>query len=392
MPAWPELAEELKQLEAAGAFRRLRGFERREGPYVWLAGRRLLNLSSNDYLGLAGDPEWLRAFLAQAADAVDVDRSGLGATASRLLAGNHPGYQKLEENLARAYGREAALVASSGYHANCGLLPALAGPQDAVFSDRLNHASLWDGLRLSGAQSHRFRHRDYGHLESLLARHRGQARRALIVSESVFSMDGDRADLDALIALKTRWNARLILDEAHAVGVLGPTGLGLAEAQGRIADVDVLVGTFGKALAGFGAFLVSERELADYLVNKMRTLIFTTALPPLQVAWLDWMWSRRGEWAGRRERLAALAAGLRRSLQAEGLAVPGDTHIVPVTLGENEAAVRTAALLQAEGFWVLPIRPPTVPQGSARVRLSLTAAMDPADLERVPGLIRAAAA
>lgn len=388
MPGWTGLNEELEQLRAAGAFRRLRAFERREGPWVWLEGRRLLNLSSNDYLGLAGEAELQRDFLRQAAGEPGVDSLGLGATGSRLLGGNHPACLRLEQDLARAYGREAALLASSGYHANCGWTASLAGPRDAVFSDRLNHASLWDGLRLSGAQSHRFRHRDYGHLEALLARHRPQARSAWIVSESVFSMDGDRADLDALIALKRKWDSRLVLDEAHAFGVLGPTGLGLAEAEGRTADIDLIVGTFGKAFAGLGAFVVADQVVKDYLVNKMRTFIFTTALPPLLVAWLIRLFSRRADWDSRRARLSQLAAGLRSALAAAGLTTLGDTHIVPVILGENQAAMKAAAALEAQGFWALPIRPPTVPAGTARLRLSLTAAMEPADLTPLPGLIR----
>jgi 8-amino-7-oxononanoate synthase len=388
MPAWPELAEELDQLRTADAFRRLPAFERREGPWVWFEGRRLLNLSSNDYLGLAADAELQRAFLKQAAAEPTVDGFGLGATASRLLAGNHPACQRLEHDLAHAYGREAALVTSSGYHANCGWLASLAGPQDAVFSDRLNHASLWDGLRLSGAQSHRFRHRDYGHLETLLARFRPQVRRAWIVSESVFSMDGDRADLEALAALKQRWDARLVLDEAHAFGVFGATGLGLAEAQGRIADVDLIIGTFGKALAGLGAFVISDRVVVDCLVNKMRTFIFTTALPPLLVAWLVHLFLQRSNWDSRRAQLATLAADLRQALAAEGLATLGDTQIVPIVLGENQLAVKVAASLQAQGFWALPIRPPTVPAGTARLRLSLTANLPADALAPLPGLIR----
>lgn len=388
MAGWPELTAELEQLRADGAFRRLPAFERREGPWVWLEGRRLLNLSSNDYLGLAADAQLQRTFLRQAAEDPTVDGFGLGATASRLLAGNHPACRRLEQDLAAAFGRESALVTSSGYHANCGWLAALAGPQDAVFSDRLNHASLWDGLRLSGAQSRRFRHRDYGHLETLLARHRPQARRAWIVSESVFSMDGDRADLDALVALKQRWDARLVLDEAHAFGVLGPTGLGLAEEQKRIADVDLLVGTFGKALAGLGAFVVSDHTVVDYLVNKMRTFIFTTALPPLQIAWLGHLFSQRAAWSVRRAQLARLAASLRQALAAEGLQTLGDTQIVPVVLGENHLAVQTAAKLQTGGFWTLAIRPPTVPAGTARLRLSLTASMPADALAPLPGLIR----
>lgn len=388
MPAWTELNEELERLRVEGALRSLRAFDRREGPWVWLDGQRRLNLASNDYLGLAGDAELQRRFLLQAAAAPGVDDLGLGATGSRLLGGSHPACQRLEQDLARAYGREAALLASSGYHANCGWLAALAGPQDAVFSDRLNHASLWDGLRLSGSRSHRFRHRDYGHLEDLLARHRAQARRAWIVSESVFSMDGDCADLDALVALKQRWDARLVLDEAHAFGVLGPTGLGLAEARGRIADADLIVGTFGKAFAGCGAFVVADQAVKDFLINKMRTFIFTTALPPLLVAWLIQLFSRRADWDSRRARLLSLSVGLRQALAAEGLAAPGDTHIVPVILGANQAAVGTASALFDQGFWAPAIRPPTVPAGTARLRLSLTAAMEPADLAPLPGLIR----
>jgi 8-amino-7-oxononanoate synthase len=384
---YSSLAQALADLDAKDNRRRLTLLERREGNYAWIAGRRLLNVSSNDYLGLATDPQLQSAFFKQCAlDRFD-DAFGLSASSSRLLTGNHAEYASVETKLAAMFGREAALVLNSGYHANLGLLPALVGPEDVVFSDRLNHASLIDGVRLSGAKLFRYPHLDYAHLEHLLAKHRNQARRAVIVSESVFSMDGDCADLRRLAALKRQYASWLYVDEAHAFGVFGDRGLGLAETQGVIPDIDLLVGTFGKALAALGAYVVADRIVVDYLINTTRPFIFTTALPPVILHWLSGLLDRLPEWRAKRGQVLALAQQLRAACTERGLAVRGESQIVPIIIGDNERTLKSARALKEAGFLLMAVRPPTVPTGTSRLRVSLSAAMDWEELKALPGCI-----
>ena len=272
---------ELEQLAAKGNLRRLPQAIYK-GKWVEKEGQCLLNLSSNDYLGLASDTRLREEFMETLSE-----RDFLfSASSSRLLTGNFPVYAELEELLADLYQAEGALVLDSGYHMNVGILPAVTDAQTLILADKLVHASLIDGIRLSAARCIRYRHQDYGQLESLVEKYQVEYPRMVIVTESVFSMDGDVTDLLRLVALKRRYpQVMLYVDEAHAVGVRGTNGLGVAEEQGCIADIDFLCGTFGKALASVGAFVICRKLLRDYLVNKMRTLIFTTALPPLNIAW-----------------------------------------------------------------------------------------------------------
>ncbi len=385
---YSSLMHDLAALDAKDNRRRLTLLEHRDGKYATLAGRRLLNVSSNDYLGLAGDAELQSAFYSPyAPDRLD-EAYGLGASSSRLLTGNHAYYAAVETKLAAMFGREAALVLNSGYHANLGLLPALLGPQDIVFSDKLNHASLIDGVRLSGAKLFRYPHLDYQHLEHLLNKHRAGARRAVIVSESVFSMDGDCADLRRLVELKQRHSAWLYVDEAHAFGVFGDRGLGLAETQGVITEIDFLVGTFGKALAALGAYVVGDRTVVEYLINTTRPFIFTTALPPVMLHWIGGLLEQLPAWRSRRVHVLALAEQLRQECQACGLTVLGESQIVPVMIGDNDRALRSARVLREAGFLLMAVRPPTVPVGTSRLRISLSAAMDWDDIKSLPDCIR----
>lgn len=343
-------------------------------------------LCSNDYLGLASDRSLQTEFLRT----LGPGTNWLAATGSRLLSGNHPGYLQLEDHLAQAYGREAALVFNSGYHANLGILPALLDDRDVIFSDRLNHASLLDGARLSGAKLIRYPHLDHVQLERLLTKHRSAFRHAVIVTESLFSMDGDRADLNHLAALKRAHDAWLLVDEAHALGVFGPRGLGLAEDQQALGSIDLLIGTFGKAFGSLGAFCVCDQIVREVLVNRMRPFIFTTALPPLIVAWSDFVLQRLGEWSERRTRLLTLAGKLRDGLQAAGLTTRGDSQIVPLVLGSNSAALAVAESLRGQGWQVLAVRPPAVPEGTARLRLAVTASLNAETLGSLPALAAAA--
>ena len=380
--------DELHALEAKGRLRALRTVEPLPGHRVRVGGRVCLNLASNDYLGFGCDADALREFYDGLGPRAPLAQAGFAASASRLLSGEHPACAALEERLAAAYGPgKRVLVLNSGYHANIGILPALAERGDLILSDRLNHASLLDGIRLSRAEMVRFRHGDLDHLRELLVARRATARRVFLVTEAIFSMDGDRADLRALADLKRAFDAVLYVDEAHSVGVRGRRGLGLCEEAGVLADVDVLVGTFGKALASTGAFAVTDTVIYDCLVNRMRSLIFTTALPPVVLNWSRHIFERALEADDRRDRLARTTARFREELARRNLPALGDTHIVPVVVGDDGAATALAARLEEHGFLAPPIRPPTVPEGTARLRLSLEAGMDEAELCDLAALI-----
>ena len=357
---------------------------RHDGIWIEQDGRRMLNMSSNDYLGLASDATLQDEFWQSLPER---DRL-LSASSSRLLTGNFDVHQELETLLAERFGRESALTFSSGYHLNTGILPAVADVHTLILADKLVHASLIDGIRLSSATCIRYRHQDYRQLQSLLEKHRTNFERMIIVTESVFSMDGDVAPLAELVELKKAFpNVMLYVDEAHAIGVRGKRGLGIAEEQGCLADIDFLCGTFGKALASVGAYVVCSRLMCDYLVNRMRTLIFTTALPPLNVAWTKFVFSRLDGWEDRRIRLASMAEKVRGAVRQAGYPCPSESHIVPLVVGESEKTVLKAAEMQRKGFYVLPVRPPTVPAGTSRLRLSLTAALPEGEVERLGELI-----
>ena len=377
-------AAELGRLEAKGS---LRALPRAESLGRWISrdGRRLLNLSSNDYLGLASERRLAEEF----ADSLHSTSSGggwlpLSSSSSRLLTGNHEAYGALEERLAAMYGRESALVLSSGYHMNSGVLPALCDRKTLILADKLVHASLIDGIRLCEGRCVRFRHQDYAQVESILEKEAGAYERIFIVTESIFSMDGDLAPLQRLVEIKRRWpSVMLYVDEAHAVGVRGANGLGLAEECGCIGDIDLLCGTFGKALASVGAYVVCDRVIKEYLVNKMRTLIFTTALPPVNVAWSLFIMERLQRFGGRRVHLDRISSMLREAFALRGMQMPSGSHIIPMIIGSSADAVLRAEDMQRHGFYVLPIRPPTVPEGTSRLRFSLTAALKEEDIAKL---------
>jgi 8-amino-7-oxononanoate synthase len=379
MPAWMD--DELNERRARGLYRRRRGLASAQGPRVRRGGRELVNFSSNDYLALAADPRLARA-AARAAR-----RYGCGAGASPLVSGHLRPLWLLERDLAAWEGTEAALVFATGYAANLAAVAALAGRPDAVFSDELNHASLIDGCRLARARVFVYRHRDLGHLHDLLRREGPAARRRLIVTDSVFSMDGDLAPLAGLLDLAGRHDALLLLDEAHATGVLGESGRGLTDLlppPGPDPERLVKVGTLSKALGAQGGFVCGGRRLIDYLVNCARPYVFSTALaPPLAAA------ARRAVSVviaepERRRHLLALADQLRDGLRSLGRpAEDSRCHIVPLVVGEAAAAVRLSARLEAHGLLVPAIRPPSVPEGTARLRISLTAGHTEEDVSRL---------
>ncbi|MDC2824849.1 8-amino-7-oxononanoate synthase [Rodentibacter pneumotropicus] len=342
------------------------------GRYIEQDNQRMLNMSSNDYLGLASNESLQRVFFQQ----YGKDLPALSSSSSRLLTGNFPIYNDLEQLIARKFQRESCLLFNSGYHANLGILPALTTSKSLILADKLVHASIIDGIRLSQCTFFRYRHHDYDHLRQLLEKNADKFDRTFIVTESVFSMDGDVADLVELVKLKKQFpNVYLYVDEAHAIGVYGEKGLGIAEQAGVIADIDLLIGTFGKALASMGAYVICDQVIKEILINQMRPLIFSTALPPLNVAWTYFLFEQLPQFQQKRQHLNELSAFLRNEVAHRTGNMPSSTCIVPYILGDNEATLSRAYRLQQQGYYCLPIRPPTVPKGTSRIRLSLTADM-----------------
>lgn len=364
---------ELERRRAAGLLRRLRPIDGPQDPWVTIEGRRVLLLCSNNYLGLATHPALREAAARAARD------WGVGAGASRLISGSLRLHEALEEQLAALKGTAAALLFGSGYQANVGAITALVGSDDAVFSDELNHASIIDGCRLSRARVLVYPHNDVEALAALLTRH--SARRRLVVTESVFSMDGDSAPLAAICDVADRYGAFVMVDEAHATGVLGPTGGGLVEAAGLRGRVALQVGTLGKALGTYGAFVAGSRAVVDLLVNAARSFVYTTALPPPAVAAAAAAVNVLQAEPQRRQQLAANASTLWHGLRDAGLqvgAAPG--HIIPVHIGDAERTMQWSEALLAAAVFVQGIRPPTVPPGTARLRVTVMSTHTATDL------------
>ncbi len=375
---------ELKKLKNIGSLRSLKNIGKRYGKFVAFNNKRLLNLSSNDYLDIAGKKEFLDEFYRFFAKEKDI---GLGGTSSRLLTGNHSEYDKLEASIAKWNNKEAALFFNSGYHANLGILPALASKGDLILSDKLNHASIIDGIRLSTTHFERYKHTDYNHLEQILKKKRAQYQNVFIITETVFSMDGDIVDLERLVWLKNKFDCFLYVDEAHAAGLYGKRGAGITDLNNLASEIDIIVGTCGKAMASVGAYAAINHILKEFLVNKMRTLIFTTALPPVNILWNRFVLQKIQEMNQARKHLSLLSEQFRNNLKTLGIKTLGQTNIIPVIIGDNLITVRLAEHLQKNGFLVFPIRPPTVPANSARLRISLTADIEWKDIEQLPGLI-----
>jgi 8-amino-7-oxononanoate synthase len=366
---------ELSQLEQQYLLRRLTVVDSYDGPRVTANGKSVLLMCSNDYLGLAAHPA-LRAAASAA-----MNQYGFGSGASRLISGTSVLHQELEHRLARFKGTEAALLFNSGYAANTGIIPALCGEGDTVLSDSLNHASIVDGCRLSKASVHVYRHKDVDHVESLL-NNNSNARRKLIVTDGVFSMDGDIAPLPDLAFLAEKYGAILMVDDAHGTGVLGKTGKGTVEHFGLSQGVHIHMGTLGKALGSFGAYAAGDREMVDFLVNRARSFIYSTALPPsvcaASLAAIDIVEQepvhRERLWSNR-ERFAA-------GLKSLGIDTgESETPIVPVIIGDSAKALKAAEKLFENGVYATAIRPPTVREGTSRIRTTLMATHSDQDLD-----------
>jgi 8-amino-7-oxononanoate synthase len=377
-----DIEERLAEIKNRGLYRRLRSVSGPQGPRVLLDGKPVLLLCSNNYLGFADHPR-VREAAAEAAM-----RYGAGSGASRLVSGNMTIHRRLEEQLAAFKRAEAALLFGSGYLANAGVVSALAREGDVVFSDELNHASIIDGCRLSKAETFVYDHCDTEHLEWGLRQAEGRG--SLIVTDGVFSMDGDVAPLERIVELGQRYDARVMVDEAHGTGAVGPEGRGSVAAAGLEDEVDVIVGTLGKALGSYGAYVCCDKPMAKYLINTARTLIFSTALPPPAVAAAIAALALLREQPRRVEKLQRNADVLRDALAAQGLPLGGSsTQIVPLVVGDATAAVRASERALERGVFAQAIRPPTVPAGTSRLRLALMASHTQPELREAARVLAA---
>lgn len=364
--------DRLDCLKKASHYRDISKFESKDEKYIYINGKKLLNLSSNNYLALADNNEITKKFL----DETGYEYS-FGSASARLLTGTLPVYSELEGMITELYKSGGTLLFNSGYHANVGINSSIASKGDVIFSDKLNHASIIDGMRLSEGKFFRYPHNNMEALEKLLIRERKNYKDAVIVSESVFSMDGDIADLKKLVELKNKYNCILILDEAHAFGVFGKNGLGVSEDMDILNEVDLLVGTFGKAIGSMGAFVTGRKVLIEYLVNKARSFIFSTALPPINIAFSKWII----------ENELPKTYDKRMKMLELGKKMGSDSQIIPVIVGPNDKTVELCEILYQNGYFTLPIRPPTVPEGTSRLRLSLTTDINEKDMEKLCSII-----
>lgn len=362
----------LENLKENSHFREVRDIKWKDEKYIYFSGKKLLNLSSNNYLGFGDNKDITEEFLNFVGG-----KYSFGSVSARLLTGNLPVYNELEETLSRMFKKDRALLFNSGYHANVGITSSIADKNDVIFSDKLNHASIIDGMRLSSGKFFRYLHNDMENLEKLLIRERKNFNNAVIITESVFSMDGDIADLKKLVELKEKYNCILIVDEAHSFGVFGEKGLGISESLKVTDKIDLIVGTFGKSIGSMGAFVVGNEILIEYLTNKARSFIFSTVLPPIQIAFSKWIIETKlSQVFEKRKNLLNLVRNFGH-----------ESHIIPVVIGSNAETEQICKRLFDAGYFTLPIRPPTVPEGTSRLRLSLTTEIEEDDLKNLTKII-----
>lgn len=363
----------IENLKRDSHFRNIKNFNGKDAKYIYFQDKRLINLSSNNYLGFADNIEITKEFLEYAKD-----QYSFGSASARLLTGTLPVYSELEKLISNIFKKENTLLFNSGYHANVGINSCIASRGDVIFSDKLNHASIIDGMKLSDGKFFRYPHNNMEALEKLLIRERKNFNNAVIVSESVFSMDGDIADIEKLVELKEKYNCLLILDEAHAFGVFGQIGLGVTETLGLTDKIDLIIGTFGKAIGSTGAFVTGNKILIDYLTNKARSFIFSTALAPINIAFSKWIIENKLPYTFEK-RMNMLKIGQKAGSQS---------HIIPLIIGTNKDTVDTCEILFHNGYFTLPIRPPTVPEGTSRIRISLTTDINEKELFDAISLVK----
>lgn len=371
------IAEEIEKLKSNNQFRTIPDVEAKSDGKIIVDGVEYVNFASNDYLGISTKDSLREEFLSK-------NNSLFSAASARLLTGSSPEYKELEKTVADIFGKEAALIFNTGYQANLGVISALIDKGDVVFSDKLNHASIIDGMQLAKGDFFRYKHLDYNHLEKMLSEKRGNYKRAIIISESVFSMDGDTTDIDKLIELKNKYNCLLMIDEAHAFCAFGNHLSGMCYGK----DVDVITATFGKAVGSFGAFCVSNKQIISYLINKARSFIFSTSIPPVNIAWSNWLLTEKSDFIkSQKKKLLKLVKAVHASLRLRGINTPSKTHIIPLVIGDNKKTVEVSEQLRSMGYYIPAIRPPTVPEGTSRLRISLTADCSLEDFEEVLSVV-----
>lgn len=370
--------KELQSIHQAGLYRRMREVTGPQGPRMRVDGKEVLAFCSNDYLGLASHPAVRRAAIEA------IERYGFGSGASRLISGNTTAYRELEESLAGFKKEEKALVFSTGTMANAGIISAVVDKGDCIIVDRFNHASIFDGCKLSGARMLVYPHNDMNRLEDILKKAQTRYRRKLIVTDSVFSMDGDIAPLPQILDLSRNYDAMVMIDEAHATGVIGEKGRGLREYYRIRQGATIVMGTLGKALGSFGGFVAGEAPMIDFLINRCRSFIYTTGLPPAICAAASAGLRILQQEPDRLERLKTNAQYLRSKLKDLGMRVLGDeTPILPLLIGDSNVALQLTQQLWDKGIWIPAIRPPTVPRNGARLRITVSAEHNPADLDQL---------
>ena len=371
------MKQELEQLKNKGQFRTIPNVQSKSDGKIIIDGKEYINFASNDYLGISTKAELRKEFLENA--------DYLMSTASaRLLTGSSPEYKSLEKTVANIFNKDAALIFNTGYQCNLGVISALIRKGDVVFSDKLNHASIIDGMRLAEGDFIRYKHLDYGNLEKLLISKRKDYKRALIVTESVFSMDGDIADIERLIWLKDKYDCLLMVDEAHAFCACGREFAGISSGK----DADIITATFGKAVGSFGALCVSDNTVISYLINKARSFIFSTSIPPINIAWSNWLLTEKSDYLQeQKQKLKLITEKVHDLMTKMNFQTVSSSHIIPIVIGSNNNTVKISEKLRAEGFYIPAIRPPTVPEGSSRLRISLTADAKLEDFRRVLEII-----
>ncbi|MBR5303308.1 MAG: 8-amino-7-oxononanoate synthase [Candidatus Gastranaerophilales bacterium] len=357
--------QKLEELRENSSYRTIKNIQEKDGKYIIVDDKKMLNLSSNDYLNLSTDNDLKLEFIEKYKNHPDFLFSSASA---RLLTGSSLIYKKLEYNFSKLFNKESALIFNTGYQANLGIVSTLAQRGDLILSDKLNHASVVAGLKLSSAEHFRYNHMDCEHLERFLKEKRNKYNNAIIISESVFSMDGDIADIKKLVELKKKYNCLLMIDEAHAFGVFGDKLQGVSAQLGLLDEIDIITITLGKALASSGAICVANKTIIDYLVNKASSFIFSTAIAPINVMWSNFLLEEKFNLLKeKKEKLNSLSKKVHKIYPSIS-----QSQIIPVILGSAQNATNKALELQQKGFYVLPINPPTVPVGTSRLRISLT--------------------
>ena len=374
--------EELESLKSTNSYRKIPEISEKHGKFVVLNDKELLNLSSNDYLNLSTNEELSKEFIDTF---LQNPQFRFSSASARLLSGTSSVYRELEKTLADLFHKDSALIFNTGYQCNLGVISTLMGKGDLIVSDKLNHASIIDGMKLSEADFRRYKHLDYNHLEEILNTYRKNYDKVLIVSESLFSMDGDSADIDRLVEIKKKYNTLLMIDEAHAFCTIDDNCAGLSEGK----DVDIITATFGKALGSFGAFVVSNQTIINFLINKARSFIFSTSIPPINIAWTKWILTKKMDFIKRQKyKLGRLMVATHKYLVSSNIENPSESHILPFVIGDDDKTVKIAEQLRDLGYYVLPIRPPTVPKNTSRLRISLTADIDFEDIRKLIDYIK----